>query len=325
MFVKRKKIAVVMTLLGLAMSALGLDYDSNDFAVDVVEYIEGNDVGNDWISGEPYNDANTALGRPTLETTGDGWLIPLDANVPVVPIYPAFRAFEIVTVGNGGYLTLKFNHRVADDENNPYGIDFIVFGDALQLTSGGQMWDNSNPEDFTVVGNILSEPGIAAVSQNGNDWYYFSSGPYADDFAPTASYEWDDVNDTWAQELDPTRPVDPNLTAFDMDGMTVAEMISAYDGSVGGTGFDLRWLEASDYAALAVDPNSGRKWIQYVRIADDPASSATTEIDAIADVSCCGDYKHPHPIGDINKDCRVDMIDFAMMAVHWLDCTWNCP
>ncbi len=323
MFGIKKQIAVLAALLSLAISAFGLDYDSNDFAVEVVEYVQGGAVETDWILGKPLIDANTALGRPTLETTGDGWSIPLDANVPVVPIYQPFRLFEIVSVGDGGRLTLKFNHRVADDENNPYGVDFIIFGNPIQLTSGGLMWDNSNPENFTVVGNILSEPGIVAVSQDGNNWYYFSS-EHADDFAPTASYEWDDINDVWAQELDPTRPVDPNLTAADMDGMTVAEMISAYDGSTGGTGFDLRRLDPNDYAALSVDPNSGRKWIQYMRIEDDPNSSATTEIDAVADVSCCGDYKHPYPVGDINKDCRVNMIDFAMMAGHWLDCTWNC-
>jgi hypothetical protein len=101
-------------------------------------------------------------------------------------------------------------------------------------------------------------------------------------------------------------------------------MIRAYNGSAGGTGFDLRWLSPADYAKLAVDPNTGRRWIQYVRIEDDPGSSATTEIDAIADVSCCGDYKHPYPVGDLNKDCRVDFSDIAVIALHWLECTWEC-
>jgi hypothetical protein len=296
----------------------GLDYDANDFAEEVIEYVQGSDVGSDWLSGEPYNDANSALGRPTLETTGDGWSVPVEQSVPVVPLYTPFRAFEIVTIGNEGHLTLKFDHRVSDDQNNPYGIDFIVFGQAAQASATGQFWDNGNPEDITVGGSIFAEPGIVAVSQDGNNWFYFSNGPYADDFAPTASYEWDEVADEWAQELDPTKPIDPNLTASDMDGITLAEMIGMYDGSAGGTGFDLRWLDPSDYAALAVEPDTGRRWIQYVRIDDDPDSSATTEIDAISDVSCCGDYKHLYPIGDINKDCRVDMMDLAMMANNWL-------
>jgi len=307
MFRMRTGLCFVVVWLFVTTIALGLDYDSNDFAIEVVQYVEGSGVGKDWISGQPYNNPNCALGRPTLETTGDGWYIRVDENVPVVPVYPPFRAFELVTVGNGGRLTVKFNHRVANDENNPYGIDFIIYGDAF---SGSEGWTNGNPEETIVTGSVFAEPGIVSVSQDGNDWYYFSNGPYADGFAPTASYEWDDVNNVWAEELDPTRPVDPNLTAANLNGKTVAEVIEIYNGSAGGTGFDIGVL--------------GLDWIQYVRIEDDPDSSAKTEIDAIADVSCCGDYKHPYPAGDLNKDCMVDFSDIAVIALHWLDCTWEC-
>ena len=307
----KTQIAFFVVCLCFAAVATALDYDPNDFATEVIEYVEGTGVGTDWLTGEPFNNPNCALGRPTLETTGDGWFISVDESVPVVPVYPPFRAFELVTIGNGGQLTVKFDHPIANDKNNLYGIDFIIYGNAFQTIGGGQGWTNGNPEETTVGGSVFAEPGIVAVSQDGNDWYYFSSGPYADDFAPTASYEWDDVNDVWADELAPTRPVDPNLSAADFAGNTVAEMITAYDGSAGGTGFDIAEL--------------GLEWIMYVRIEDKPDSSATTEIDAIADVSCCGDYKHPYPVGDLNEDCRVDMADFAIFTSHWLDCTWECP
>lgn len=33
----------------------------------------------------------------------------------------------------------------------------------------------------------------------------------------------------------------------------------------------------------------------------------------------CGDWGYP--AGDINKDCKVDFIDFALMATSWLECT----
>ncbi len=319
----------------------GPSYDPNDFAMEVIEYVEGIGVGKDWISGQPFNDPNAALGRPALETTGDGWYIPVDEVVPVVPVCPPFRAFELVTIGNGGRLTVKFSHPVANDQNNPYGIDFIIFGDAYQIIGGGQSWTNGNPEETIVSGSVAAEPGIVAVSQDGQNWHYFLSGPYADSFAPTAGRQWDDVNDVWADELDPTRPVDPNLSVA---GKTVAEMIAAYDGSAGGTGFDIAVL--------------GLEWIQYVRIEDDPDSNVTTEIDAISDVSCCGDYKHPSPVGDLNRDCRVDhddldllilywkaeisgpddpaavadingdgivnFDDWVLLSEHWLECTWQC-
>ncbi len=316
-------------------------YDPNDFAVEVVSYVEGVGVGNDWISGEPFNDPNSALGAPALETTGDGWFIPADETVPVVPVSPPFRAFELVTIGNGGQLTLKFSHPVADDDNNPYGIDFIIFGDAYQIIGGGQGWTNGNPEEITVSEAFAADPGIVEVSQDGETWYSFSSGPYADSFAPTAGRQWDDVNDVWTGYLDPTRPVDPDLN---VEGKNLAAMIRAYDGSAGGTGFDIAQV--------------GLEWIQYVRILDDPDSSGTTEIDAAADVSCCGDYKHPHPVGDVTGDCRVDYDDFEMLILrwkaeisgpddpagsadinedgvvdfddwvlmwdHWMECTWQC-
>jgi hypothetical protein len=226
----------------------------------------------------------------------------VDENVPVVPLYQPFRAFEVVSIGGGGQLTVGFNHPVANDKNNAYGIDFIIYGNARQVIGGTEGWNNGNPEETIVSGSVAAEPGIVAVSQDGQNWYYFLSGPYADDFAPTASYAWDDVNDVWAEELDPTRPVDPNLAPSDFAGRTVAQMIANYDGSAGGTGFDIGEL--------------GLEWIQYVRIEDDPDSNVTTEIDAIADVSCCGDYRHVHLVGNSNKDSGVDATDSAVFNGH---------
>jgi hypothetical protein len=275
----------------------GPNYDANDFAAAVVEYVQGAGIGKDWLTLQPFNDPNVALGPPALQTAGDGWYMPTDVNVPVVPVYSPFRASELVTIGNGGQLTVRFNRPVADDANNPYGVDFIIFGDAYQLIGKGQGWTNGNPEELILAGAASAEPGLVAVSQDGQTWYYFSSGPYADGFAPTAGRRWDDVNDVWAEELDPTKPVDPNLTAAEMEGKTLAEMIRAYDGSAGGTGFDLRWLDPKDYAALAVDPNTGNRWIQYIRIVDDPLSTVTTEIDAIADVRSRGGHNHSDPAG----------------------------
>ena len=322
MRVKITNTAAVLILLHFAATAAAYDYDANDFAAEV-SYIQGAGVGYDWIDLKDYNDPYTALGRPTLETTGDLNIGP-EISMAVVPVYPAWRSFEVVTIGSGGELVLRFNHPVGNDENNPYGIDFIIFGNArMNLPNLGAWGPESNPETFTVGNVFYAELGIVSVSQDGNDWYEFSTGPYADDFAPTAGYKWDDVNDVWAEELDPTRPVDPNLTIAGFDGNSVAEIIDAYDGSAGGTGFDIGTL--------------GLEWIQYVRIKDDPLSPGLPEIDAIADVSCCGDYRHPYPLGDLNGDCRVNLQDFAIVAAdwvdisdvgvladNWLECTWEC-
>ena len=62
---------------GRTVAAGAGDYDANDFATEVIEYVQGTGVPNDWLPPfKPFNDPNTALGRPTLETTGDRWYIP---------------------------------------------------------------------------------------------------------------------------------------------------------------------------------------------------------------------------------------------------------
>jgi hypothetical protein len=38
-------------------------------------------------------------------------------------------------------------------------------------------------------------------------------------------------------------------------------------------------------------------------------------------VPTCGDSLHAYPVGDLNHDCRVNFVDFAMFSTHWLECT----
>jgi len=301
MFSKKAKVGFLAFCFCCTTVLGSYEYDPNDFAVEVIDYIEG-------TGAEIFNDPDSALDRPSLETGGPNY----PEMVPVVPVFQPWLANQVVRIGNGGQLTVKFSHPVGNDENNLFGIDFIVFGNAFMVIGNEKEWDFGNPEFTTVNGLVNIEPGIVSVSQDGITWYSFdpNTGPWADDFASTCGYEWDEVNDVWDQQLDPTCPVDPNLTGADLAGMTVAEVIEAYQGSAGGTGFDISIF--------------GLDWIQYVRINDDPESQVTTEIDAVADVSCCGDYRHPYPVGDINKDCIVNMLDFALLCLHWMDCTWDC-
>jgi len=35
----------------------------------------------------------------------------------------------------------------------------------------------------------------------------------------------------------------------------------------------------------------------------------------------CGDVNHPYPVGDLNNDCRVNLLDIAIISIHWLECT----
>ncbi|MEM9084237.1 MAG: hypothetical protein AAGB34_11620, partial [Planctomycetota bacterium] len=109
----------------------GYFHNDADFAVSVVAYHAGTSVGVDFISREPYSNPASALGRPTIDTTGDGFAGPPSAAIPVVPPYAAFRAHELVTIGGGGHLILELGTPATNDPDNPHGIDLIVFGNAF--------------------------------------------------------------------------------------------------------------------------------------------------------------------------------------------------
>ncbi|MFW5798289.1 MAG: PEP-CTERM sorting domain-containing protein [Planctomycetota bacterium] len=285
--------AACMALVSLTLPARAYTYNPRDFATEVVQYVEGTGVGNDWLSGDPFNNPDMALGRPTVDTTGDGWTLPLSTNVTVAPTGPAFRAFELVSIGTGGHLTVKFDHRVLNDPNNPYGIDLVVFGNT-SLTLDGAWWENNDPADVTIGSSMFgNEPGAVSVSQNGTDWYTFDlTQGAADAFAPTAGRVLDRANpDTsvgawnqwWGEATDPTMPLDPSLGLSDFTGKTLEEVCAMYGTSAGGAGFDLDWLNVP----------GGLDWIQYVRVEGNAA--ATTEVDAFADVAPLGTSEIPEP------------------------------
>ena len=163
------KIIYMFMLLLLSLAAelcQAYNFDPNDFAAEVVYYDEGTGADVDYITKDLFNDPSNALGRPTIDTTGENWNIPVSMTVPVVSVYGAFRSFELVTVGNGGELIVKFNHAVADDINNPFGIDFILFGNAQQNT--GLFWKNGDPTVFNITSaTVIEEPAMVSVSQDG--------------------------------------------------------------------------------------------------------------------------------------------------------------
>ena len=273
-------VVVLLCVSGVTGVADAYTYDASDFATEMVEYVKGSDVGSHWITGETYDNALAALGRPTVDTTGDGWFVPLSDLMPVVPVNPPSRAYEIVTIGNGGSLTVKFDHAVLNDPANPYGLDFTIFSNAFQLGDGVSGWTNGDPADFTLGSTALMTLANVWVSQDGVTWHSFDNGPMAGGYAPTLGRVYDTANPDnslgtwnlwWGEATDPTLPIDPDLEPADFTGMTVAGIAQIYGQSAGGTGFDIGLL--------------GLGWIQYVRVTDDPNSSATTEIDAFADVA----------------------------------------
>ena len=248
-----------------------------------------------------YGNVTNALGHPSLSVPE--WK---QQNVPPTPATPAAAAWgadvivSLTSATNsdaGGSITIAFDHPVIDDPRNPFGLDFLVFGNSLhQIAAGGGNGVVGSADPSTVVfqtGTGTPEPGLVEVSQDGVTWFAFRDGPYADSFAPTLSHLYDPANaDTnlfagnvwWGATADATRPVDPAVSFANFKGKSLAEYATLYDGSAGGTGFDIAAFD------LPTDAH-GRKWIRFVRVTSiDPAD--VTEVDAIADVSPAPSFRN---------------------------------
>jgi len=288
---------------------------ASDFASKIISYRGP-------FGSRPYDDPNSVLGKPTTFIKQSATKV-----FACSLVYPAWNTAPdggklIVTLNIGAEIIPGFDHKVADDPGNPFGIDFIVFSNS-GFVSTGWVEPNTNMDKFFLENptSVFSEPVTVSVAQDPNGpWYTFTNGPFADGIFPTNAFVWDSNRGDWGEESNWLKPVDPNLRVSNFNGLSAADAIKLYDGSAGGTGFDLKWLDPNDYQALAIDPDTGQRWIKYIKVTSDELG----EVDGFADVAACGDYKHPYPVGDINKDCRVDMIDFAEVAAHWLECTWNC-
>ena len=260
-----------------------------------------------------YDDPQAILGKPTTDFYDP---FPFSGSAGprrVKLIEPAYNrtadqsAKVITTFNTGDWSVVKFDHAVEDDPNNPFGIDLLVFGNSFYV-AGGASGDDANMNNVTLSGGVFSERVLVSVSPGyqslpGEDesdhatwqWHDYDEGPFGDNAFPTQAYQWDRDNAMWSdQEMDFTKPVDPTLAStLAGGGLSAADAIDLYDGSGGGTGFD---LAASGFAA-----------IQYVRVAGVSGASGG-EIDAFADVAPLVDAI----VGDYDGSGVVDMGDYAI-------------
>jgi hypothetical protein len=207
-------------------------------------------------------------------------------------------------------IVVGFDHQVENDPLNPYGQDFLVFGNSFYVgggTQGGFVNDGTDMGNYYLAGGCFSEPVLVSVSKGyqglpgevENDhttweWFTYDDGPYGDTDFPTHAYEWDQgkydtTGNGWTDDLmDFTKPVNPDYqnalfngdeawvaanTPYAVNGdghLNVSEALALYEGSGGGTGFDL--------------DEFGLDWIQYVKV-EGTADFREGEIDAFADVA----------------------------------------
>lgn len=200
-----------------------------------------------------YADPSAALGSPT-RFTGVQFGFP----GAVTPFNPPFDPGDIVSIGKGGSLVLGFDHDVWNRPSNPFGVDFIVFGNWFYADGGG-----------FASGKFGSRNATIEVSKNGTDWFLV---PGANPTSGYATLGYSDLASPYETSpgsvpTDFTKAVDPS---FDPIGKTYAQIVAGYNGSGGGTGID--------FSATGLD------YIRFVRLTNLSDSPGSLNIDAIAAV-----------------------------------------
>src|SRR3954462_2680887 len=198
-----------------------------------------------------YNDPTHALGAPT---TYIGY-----QNAD--PFNPAYQAEHLVSIGAGGSLTVPFGSPIQNNPDNPYGLAFLIFGNAGFVITNGD-FSGGGRTDGTLFANNPGETRVW-VSADGVTFYQLNSSlaPVADGMFPT------DANGN------PQLPVNPALGPGNFVGADLAGIRSLYNGSGGGTGYDISWaLDASGQSVFLPS-------VDYVRI---DVLSGKADIDALS-------------------------------------------
>lgn len=153
--------AVALVLSGWCASMAIAD----PFATTVVSY---DPAPGQFVNNAAFNDPTRALGPPS----GVGTAAPNNAS--------------LVNVGGfGGSITLGFDHTITDDAANPFGLDFIVFGNAFWLAGdANRRWAECAHVEVSRDANGNSLPD--------DKWYLIPGSHITDPVGQTQSQTWDD-------------------------------------------------------------------------------------------------------------------------------------
>ena len=187
----------------------------------------------------------------------------------VEPFNPPYGSNQILSVGAGGSLTVQFNQPIRNDPGHPFGMDFNIFGN-----TGFIITNELNLETFEWVGTPATDGSLFGansgvsrvwVSADGVNFYTLNPAlaPLVDGLFPT-----DGAGDF-------SLPVNPGWNAAGFAGLDFAAIRARYQGSGGGTGFDIAWAQDGNGASVALGS------ISFVRV---DVVSGKSDIDAFATV-----------------------------------------
>ncbi len=245
-----------LRLLVLAAASLSVvtQIRAGVYADAVVQY----EPGAGFASG--YTDPTRALGEPARVTPGM-------FGGPVDPFNPPYLASQLVSLGAGGALTVRFNAPILNAPGNPFGMDFLIFGNA------GFIITNAFDENFNFIGTPATDgalfahndPGATRVSVSADGATFYTLNPA---LAPTVdAFHPTDGAGNFQQ------PVNPALGQEAFAGQTLAGIRARYAGSGGGAGYDLAWAQDGSGQSVSLDG------VSFVRV---EVLGGKSEIDGFA-------------------------------------------
>jgi len=183
------------------------------------------------------------------------------------PFNPAYGSDQLLSLGAGGSLTVKFDRPVFNTPRRPFGLDFIIFGN-----TGFIITNDFNPVTYEWNGTPATDGSIFAdntgvtrvsVSMNGVRFFVLDTNqaPVVDGLFPTDGSGNFQV------------PVNAAIRAVDFEGATLVDMRALYRGSGGGTGYNLGWARR---------PNGRPIFLPYIRYVRVEVLSGKAEIDGFS-------------------------------------------
>lgn len=232
-----------LSVLAIASTLVVPTNHAAGFADAVISY----EPGSGFASG--FTNASAVLGAPVSNLN---------------PFSPAFRNTQLLSIGAGGHLTVQFLTPVANDAGNPYGLDFSIFGNSGFIITNGNFL-GGGITDGSLFGN---NPGATRVSVSADNLTYYQLNP---PLAPVVVDGMFPTDGTGNFQL----PANPLLTGSDFAGLGLSGIRSLYNGSAGGTGFDISWAQDNLGNSVALPS------VSFVRI---DVLSGKSEIDAFTAV-----------------------------------------
>ena len=246
----------------------------SQFADSVVAYKPGTGVNTNYIN------PSSALGEPSRFTPGE-------FGGPVDPFNPPWQSGQIVSLGTNGSLTVQFNSPILNDPAHPFGLDFLIFGNAgFTITNGN--FSGGGITDGSLFG---ANTGANRVSVSADNLTYYvlnpALAPAVDGLFPTDA------------SGDFRLPVNPSLRGSDFSAHDLAGIRALYANSAGGTGFDISWAQDANRQPVSLSQ------ISFIRV---DVVDGKSDIDGFAVVN-----PGPNAVGSIFRE------DFASepLARDW--------